>query len=113
MGGASSVGLVDLAKWKNVPIGVPYVAPGSWPSPTGGRIYVEGLSPRVLHAYDIPDGTLRLPPPAFTMELREPNRAPNQSTPTFTPDGRFLLFPSGRLISLTKDAKPAEPNPEP
>ena len=111
--GIAGPALVDLKAWRMTPLRVVGNFKDIWLAPTGTRIYGEVAFPRAFNAYDVPAGSTTLPEPAFTMEFQEPNRNPAERGPTFSPDGRFLLFPSGRLISLTKDAKPAEPNPEP
>ena len=113
LSGISGLGLVDLATWQSTPIKKPGITLGFWISPAGERIYAEERSPRAIDAYDLPAGARSLPAPAFTMELQEPMRHPNQLGPTFTADGKFLLYPSGRLIVLSKPAKPAAPVPKP
>ncbi len=87
--------------------------PGAWVAPKGTRVYIEAVFSRVLNAYDVPAGARTLPAPAFTLEFKDPVRNFNQRGPTFTPDGKFLLYSWGQLIGLGKDAKPSEPKVEP
>jgi hypothetical protein len=114
--GPEGLGLVDAELTRLTVVSPGRNDQGAWLAPKGTRLYVEGFVPHTLNAYDVPAEATALPEAAFTMELQEPVRNATQRGPTISPDGKFLLFSSGRLIALGKDAKPAkpaEPDPEP